>query len=79
MIRQFTLILRLVLQPYVSCYDTVKNEKIPEWIMATIGTRNDVFVSTSIMEESKVSINDLSKLYRHDYSAFWKGATISFL
>lgn len=64
-------------QPYVSSYDSIANERVPDWITATIDSRNEVTVAPGIMEESADSVNKFAKLYKNDHSLFWKGTFYS--
>jgi hypothetical protein len=60
-------------QPYVSSYDSIANDRVPDWIVETIDTRNEVTVAPDIVEESSDSVDKFSKLYKNDHDQFWKG------
>lgn len=64
----------LDIKPYVSSYDTIKGERIPQWIEETVESRNDVSVVTGLIADSRDLINKHAILYKGDHDLFWRGA-----
>ena len=60
----------------MSSYDAIENDRVPDWITATIGTRNEVVVAAGVVEESAATVDKFSKLYRNDHVLFWKGIAL---
>lgn len=64
----------LDIKPYVPNYDSVKQCRVPAWIVETINTRNEVIISKeardSVMDRS---LNSKFKLYKNDPDLFLKG------
>eukprot|EP00603_Paraphysomonas_imperforata_P007083 CAMPEP_0114425518 /NCGR_PEP_ID=MMETSP0103-20121206/7278_1 /TAXON_ID=37642 ORGANISM="Paraphysomonas imperforata, Strain PA2" /NCGR_SAMPLE_ID=MMETSP0103 /ASSEMBLY_ACC=CAM_ASM_000201 /LENGTH=358 /DNA_ID=CAMNT_0001594359 /DNA_START=6 /DNA_END=1082 /DNA_ORIENTATION=+ len=63
----------LDIKPYVSSYDAIESDRVPDWISSTVDTRNDVTVAPGLVQESADMVAKHARLYKKDSELFWKG------